>query len=43
MSNEIKLKMLKERLNKLENNGKNIKSTGVKNKLIRQIRAIENS
>lgn len=41
MSNEAKLALTKERLHKLENNPKNIKSNGVVKKLRRQIRNME--
>lgn len=41
MTNEEKILMLKVRLHKLENNGKNFDSPGVVHKLRRQIRNLE--
>lgn len=41
MTKEITVAILKERLNKLENNGKNTKSPGVVKRLIRRIRNLE--
>ena len=43
MSKDIVVAILKERLNKLENNGKNTKSPGVVKRLIRRIRNLEDS
>ena len=42
MDNKARLAIAKERLNKLQNNGRNEKTPGVIRKLIRQIRLIEN-
>lgn len=41
ISNEDKLAMMKDRYNKLKENGKNIKAGGVLRKLERQIRNME--
>ena len=41
MTREDVLRAKVERLNRLENSPKNVKSAGVKKKLIRQIRALE--
>ena len=41
MEKEIKLAIMKNRMAKLQANGKNIKSPGVVRKLTRQIRNIE--
>lgn len=41
MQKEDMLKIKKERLNRLNNSGKNIKSSGVVKKLTRQIRSLE--
>lgn len=42
INNEMKLAILKDRYNKLTENNKNVKSTGVLKKLARQIRNMEN-
>ena len=42
MTNEVKIAILKDRYNKLKENGKNIKSPGVLRKLERQLRNAEN-
>jgi hypothetical protein len=41
MDLSVKLAILKERLNKLENSQKNVKCPGVKKKLTRQVRNME--
>ena len=41
MDKEFQLKTLKNRLNRLEQNGKNVKSPGIVRKLNRQIRNLE--
>ena len=41
MNKEIQLAILKDKYNRLSENGKNIKSTGVLRKLARQIRNLE--
>ena len=40
MTKEIKLALMKERYNKLENRPQNIKCPGVKKKLTRQLRSL---
>lgn len=42
MNKEQKLAIMKDRYNKLKENGKNIDSAGVLKKLARQIRNLEN-
>ena len=43
METAAKLALLKDRLQKLENSAKNIKSTGVVRKLRRQVRSMQNA
>ena len=41
MDKDAKLNLMKDRLQKLQNSGKNVKSPGVVKKLTRQIRNME--